>query len=964
VIGRTVAGALLVVGLLGGQQPGPNTVLIPGGIKALAFIARGKENPPPDRFLVDYCQAVLHHTAAGDRAIAQTYLERLERYFQRIAALESLGTRSRDRLEITLGGSGAGSRGRTEKVANFLGWRTYSSNNQLVLEVLDRTQQSARKETATALDIDELAMQEALQAGRPFTFEVPYDRADVLLDEGTWRRSFAGKEELPGGLAQALARDPRLARLYVGLSELDEQTLAALLAAFDLRRLTDGYADLLYRNASALAVAGGRVVVPGGEAAEPIWRELAGASPREPARFLRALLDADKGRLFSFFSTLSRVSAERQRFATRSAARARRLYELWPRAGAASESSVAEFLRSVPLEADGRIRFPGGHAAWIPEEAKRINGALKPEQEDDLVAALTKADSQGASRRLGLAAFPLVARLEARRMERGGRPLDALSARLLALNARRTSAFYPRFEELTGLTQQEFVAFFELAAKLQRRNGPELNMQMGQFDSLTALIGLGRQSGALTERQRTELFRFLCERFAIADSAADLTGASLGALRRILQEAGSQATGATADERIRNQVLGRAAAVVLTINGVEREVDVSAIRHSSYRQVLELQSVPAVETLLGIHDAAQNLAAGKGVAAKNVRLVQAGVAALPDPEIPESLRGRAPQNHNLRLHRAEPLRRAATDLERAASRSGNRGAVEEAARELLAALSPQVKLALSGILYAYYLNPNDLLISEDPLLLRKHQFVDMFSIRTGTHVFPAPSLQNDSGALGSYLTGGFAGFGPTAGQVALAGSKQTESPSEMVFAAQVGSLRAGGHRVTDEGLRAAAARLRAAKEWVAGARPEEVAAATRGLLPPSRQAHLLSAVGAKNWNAAWKAATPGDLYWLAGAAGEPRGDWLLERPEAAFEEYEHHLMPQHMGQRAAEFPLHLAEYMDRRKWPAAVWPAVAEPLAQEILRELPMSHMRDWRSVVAAFARIDDTMVERILEKR
>ncbi len=63
--------------------------------------------------------------------------------------------------------------------------------------------------------------------------------------------------------------------------------------------------------------------------------------------------------------------------------------------------------------------------------------------------------------------------------------------------------------------------------------------------------------------------------------------------------------------------------------------------------------------------------------------------------------------------------------------------------------------ALSGLVYAALLGPDYLVVSEDPLLTRKHQFVRRSD---GSLLFPASNLVLDSTAPGSYFAGGFMHF--------------------------------------------------------------------------------------------------------------------------------------------------------------------------------------------------------------
>jgi hypothetical protein len=138
--------------------------------------------------------------------------------------------------------------------------------------------------------VDASTISKSLVQGKDFRFEIPNESVSIWPDEELWRHAFYDKEEMYGGLAEAVTRWPRLARLYLALSRLDRPTLDALLKASSLKELYDQNVDLLVHYSAAFSVQEGRAVVPGGDAAEPLWSDLVGASPREPAAFFRALL--------------------------------------------------------------------------------------------------------------------------------------------------------------------------------------------------------------------------------------------------------------------------------------------------------------------------------------------------------------------------------------------------------------------------------------------------------------------------------------------------------------------------------------------------------------------------------------------------------------------------------------------------------------------------------------------------
>src|SRR5206468_1565049 len=81
----------------------------------------------------------------------------------------------------------------------------------------------------------------------------------------------------------------------------------ALIDGVGLKTLADKSAAPLERFAAALAVRKGRVAVPGGTAAEPIWTRQIGASPADPKQFLRALLERDHGQALAYYASIAQL---------------------------------------------------------------------------------------------------------------------------------------------------------------------------------------------------------------------------------------------------------------------------------------------------------------------------------------------------------------------------------------------------------------------------------------------------------------------------------------------------------------------------------------------------------------------------------------------------------------------------------------------------------------------------------
>jgi hypothetical protein len=273
-------------------------------------------------------------------------------------------------------------------------------------------------------------------------------------------------------------------------------------------------------------------------------------------------------------------------------------------------------------------------------------------------------------------------------------------------------------------------------------------------------------------------------------------------------------------------------------------------------------------------------------------------------------------------------------------------------------------------------------------------------------IWQAAELEQSSEKAGSYFTGGFADFGDAAGAAAAQSAKLGGDNAEYVASKQMAALR-----VTDwtglrnEDLRLLGLKVTVAREWMvrAAEKPELQAALaedTLGLLSLNRRADLLGALAAGNWTSVWSLATLSDLYFLGDRYLDryPNDPWQSPavsalrqlapgndgsrlqilggelnamfgcshphlRSAPPYEEYEKELLGLRLAERSSEFKLYLAKYADVAGVPAAALGALAEPAARAILKRLALSDIHDWRSVSAAYAALDEKVVEGVLAK-
>jgi tetratricopeptide (TPR) repeat protein len=995
------------------DRPAPSAAgaNVPGGIDALAFIAHFRA-ASPQTFFADYSRTLVDKTENANPKARSVYVESLRRYCQQVAELKAVGVRKGSAVEIVISAADKGSLERSEKALDILGWKLKGNQGTVTIEAGEKGAQAERQETASALALDTVGLEEALKAGETYRFEIAEESAPVLLGESTWMGTFFPRRGSGGGFAEALIGDMRVAKTYAALSGIGGRAVAALTEGADLKTLAEKHADLLYRYGSAFALRGDRAAVPGGEAAEPIWAKLAGAAPASPSRFFRALLEKDGGKLLEFFAALGQVDADHQRFFTQSLERTTRFYELFRESGAVGagaekqrrDYSFTSFLREVPLDSQLRAVFPGSPEVWTVAKgnssstgktggmAQKLSRVTAPEREDEILLRLARTRYKlGVESQSELDDFVAVVRIDRHRSE----PLDEASARLLARHYGVDGAFYPYFAVLTALEREQFEHFFALADQLRTMPRFELNLVLGEFDSLVELIALERESGALDAPAAAALFDRVCQRFGKAKAAADYTVASLDSVRDLLGGAASKTAEADPDRALERALLGETPPVSFELDGAHRQVDASAVRRARYRKVLLLQKVTSIKTLLDFDGRLRELAQGSGVAMEHADALEALRAGLLAVQLPKGpVLTDVERKVVTVFHDARAGELIVRLKQRLASKQASQQDIAQLAGELEAAIRPQVKLALSGIVYAYYLSPDDLLVSQDPLLLRKHRFLELGPRAEG--LFVAPELNPEHEGLGSYIQGGFAGFSIAAGQVAFSGSEPPAN-SRAVAAAQLGAMRATDwSRLAERDLIVFGLRLRLAREWILHAGTDAgllagLEEATEGLLSPARRGELLDAIAARDWSGAFRNVTLGDLHFLAQRylgryradrwaspvtaelrrLADPAGDARLcqlgssaaglldcSHPHLAsavpYEEYEKLLIPYKLAQRAAEFKLYLAEFAGRTGIPPAALDAIGQAMAMQAVRRIKMADAHDWRGALLAFGGLDE----------
>jgi tetratricopeptide (TPR) repeat protein len=996
------------------RNPEPAAV-VPGGLSALAFMAHARR-ASPQQFFSEYCRTVAARAGSINPLSAATYQENLAGYFQAVSSLKALGVPSGRQFQLVISVASKTAVERSERILGVLGLKLRHHNKGFELDLGEKASNARRQDIATALSIDVIGMQEAVRSAREFRFEIEDGEAPVILGAERWLETFFPKEKLAGGFAEALVRDPRLARTYAGLSAMDRRAADFLTSGSDLKTLAEKHSDLIYRAGSGLALKGSSAAVPGGPEAEGVWTKLAGAAPSNPGRFFLALMEKHDGKALAFYTLLGQLDVEHQRFFTRSAARAEAFYELFRDSrdmarGAdrlSSTSSFVEFLREIPLDDRLQVLFPGGPEVWMVAKGKssttsealkraaKLSRVTAPEQEDKILIRLAETRYRGLREKLTECDnFVAVVRIERHRSE----PLESNSALMLAENYATAGDAYPYFSTLTELSAKHFEQFFRLADQVRALSWENANPILGQLHSLIELLCLARETGALSGQSAAELFGLICERFTKAATPADRALACLELARALVTRI-APAEPDNADEAIEAMLFGGLGEARWVHNGETRLVNTAALRKAAYRKTLSAQKVPSLSALIEADRLLRAVVEGKGDAGGSLKALETVFSTLPAVSIDKNAKMDGLDRQILEEFQNPRLSQLLLRLkQRAARKKVNPEDLAKLRMEILAALSPQIRVALCGIVYAHFLAPEDLIVSEDPLLLRKHRFLDS---RTPLRMFAASLFQASGEGAGSHFLGGFAQFYDAAGY-SVSGGGQDAAGSAMA-AAQIGGLRATRWGLlAEDDIRRFGLRIRLAREWILrSAANDELLDAlveeSNGVLSPTRRTQLIESISIRDWESAMGSVTAGDLYTLSVrylrrfrtdpwqspvtaalrvTAPEPEDRRLQALGGSAadllgcnhshlaatgpYEQYEGLLLPAKLAERAAEFKLSLADAAGRLGIPPAVMGLVAEPLAVQALTRTKMSDTYDWASIVAAWRGIDEAALQSAL---
>jgi hypothetical protein len=690
---------------------------VPGPLRSLLRMAAISQQVSPAEVLPLLARSVVtigYQGSQKDSGRPTEYLILLERYLQEARQLQTLAGKD-GVIRVTTCSDAA-------PLLTILGYRLEKTcGPKSYLETADPSKAFVTIDSGFPLT----QLEEALRTGEPFNYPYAASRVPVLIGEDAWIG--LEKNQANGGeasdLIDALVHDPKLSRLYWALAQMDTETRDTLNETLGLKKLAPlaGALDFYGNN---ICIRSGRVIVPGGAAAEAGWKELVGASPNSPGEFVSHLFARDNGWLAAYYDALSRGNETQQAYFT-GPTRMRRFSEALGERGPTvsafrgayrPDAGLLLLVTQIQLEPNGQPSVPGDLEAWkdvlrhntesdpkiVGQWTKRADHWAEP---DDLVEAMF-----GLSR-VSTMNSPLQIYLTLTEIDRGRTPEQRLTpdtVRLLGDNFSRFRSQYLTFSEFRGLSNASIADFMKVAEGLDRISDDTVRGNaIGTFQADVGLWQILARQGQISNAILNDSWQRMINPFAGVASPQQLFDAGRASLSALLRDAAGKPD------------LSQDEIVALLAGPQQSSPEGQQVRREMAERidaVLDAQRLVSLDTILALGDGLDRLAKDKTVGASLLPLA----ARLRDFEMPQQILT-ANEKNDFTAGSYDPRHtkmQMRTDLTKAIQS----GSPQELAAAH-AALAPFLRDTLVGLNYAYYEPPGAQILHIDPLFVRSHEFV-------------------------------------------------------------------------------------------------------------------------------------------------------------------------------------------------------------------------------------------------
>lgn len=600
-------------------------------------------------------------------------------------------------------------------------------------------------------------LEHTLQGGKPFAYPFPATRVPTMFPESDWD-AFQRKGDPQDGkdLIDILLREPSVARLYWALSRLDLETRDTLWKSDGPKKLA-AYSAVLDFYGSRICIRSGRVLVPGGPAAEPAWHDLVGKAPEAPGEFVPALLARDKGWLAAYFDVLSRLSRTQQVHFTQ-AGRLRNFYE-----GLRSQEPSVEATRGafrpapwlllmatrLQWDANDQLLVPGNLEVWrdilrqksdssvVRAVGKRSGHINTPDQLAQTMFSLSRAKTDSGPLQMFLA----ISELDGRRAPE--HRLSPETVRLLARKFEEFSSQYRIFSEFPELSDASIKLFLDVAGSLDTiSNGALRGNALGTFQANVGIWQILARQRQIATADLNDSWQKVITPFAKIRSSVQLYDAGRAGLAGIFLAATGKAQGS------QDEIIELLAGPPQTSPEAQRTHQELA---HGIRSVLDSQRLVSLDTIMALGDGLRDKAQGKPVG--DWLLTLAGELRefeMPRPIFTNGERTEWAAGIYNNSHTESEMR---TDIGKVIKSQASRTQLEEARGQLASFLRD----TLVGLNYAYYEPPGAQALHNNPLFVRSHDF-SAETVGGIKAVWQAPQLFGEGSPAGggAHLVGSLA----------------------------------------------------------------------------------------------------------------------------------------------------------------------------------------------------------------
>ncbi len=689
------------------------TVTIPGPLRSFMRMAAISQKAPPGEVLPLLARNVFIEGYEGWQSGRRPteFLILLRRYVQQARELASLTDRH-GILRVT-------DCQQAKPLLKVLGYRVHPDcgKDSTFLE----TAEAERAFVTTDSGFPLPQLEESLRGGKPFEYDFAGTQVPILFSERDWVAAATQDRANTKDVIDVVLTDPDIARLYWALSRLDPEARTVLLSSLGIRKLAPSAAVLDFYG-TQFRIVSGRILVPGGTAAESAWKGLVGANPANPGEFLQRLVSKDRGWLAAYFDALCRLNESEEAHFTEPQ-RLRRLYEAFRPPDTSSDAARAVFrpapgllllMTRLQWEADDQPHIPGNLAVWkeifrlpsdskiVREWGKRASHWNNPEQLLEALVALSRIDSRDTP----LETYLLLSEIDSGRSSQ--QRLSPETVRLLARKVARFSDQYLIFCEFPELDDASMVQFLNAAQGLDRIQDHILRGNaMGLFQAEIGIWQILARQGQIPAAELNGSWQRTVRPFASIGSPVQLLDVGQNSLREMLKASTGKSSHSQDD------------IIDLLAGPHQSDAEAERIRQEladRMRAVLDGQRLVSLDTVLALGQGLEEMAQGK--AAGESLIPAAGE--LREFEMPRPIftPGERTEWSGATYNNTHTEIQMRTDLTKIIKSPRSPAQLQEARGQLV----PFLRDTLVGLNYAYYEPPGAQALHSNPLLVRSHDF--------------------------------------------------------------------------------------------------------------------------------------------------------------------------------------------------------------------------------------------------